>query len=167
MSIRIPTQTVFSKSVAGDTGTGSVAGMTVFGPFVLPQDTDNVAVKFVASVGGGVSAVFQTTDDGGTTFYDVARTSVISANTNGTAEWLSIPTVGAGVRSQKTFSGSILTGTTGQTAASTLGQGQYSGLPLLGTLARVGVIFSGNVAAGSASIMTVTVLANNQSSANG
>lgn len=163
MSIRIPTQGVFTKSVEGDTGTGSVAGMTIFGPFNLPQDTDNVVVKFIASVGGGVSAVFQTSDDGGTTFYDVGRTSIISIANNTTAEWLSLSTTGGPARTQKTFGGSILSGTPGSAASSTLGQAQYSGLPILGTVARVGVIFTGNVAAGSASIMTVQVKANSQS----
>lgn len=157
MSIRFPTQGVtFTQT---DVGASSVAGGVPL-PFNLPQDTDNVVVKFQASItGGGASATFQTSDDGGTNFYDVARTSVVSNANATTAEWLTIPTIG-GTRSQKTFSGSILSGTVGSAAASTLGQGQMSGLPILGQQNRLFLTYTGNFTASS---IIATVKINQQS----
>lgn len=170
MAIRLPLQAILSYSQTTENGAGvagnnaSVAG-GVAKPFQLPQDTDNVVLKFQASIkGAGASVVFQTSDDGGTTYYDVARTSVVS-NANGeTAEWLSIPVIGTGVRVQAadTISfGSVASRTTGRAAASSLGQATYNGLPILGTQNRAFVVY----AAGITSIISekITVYANSQS----
>lgn len=171
MSIRLPLQTVLSynNTTINATGPASVAGGVVKGPFVIPQDTDNVVVKLTASVmGGGVSATFQTTDDGGTTWYDVARTSVISNSgaTTGTAEWLSIPTIGIGMSNVGTSvvaTGSVQTfgTTTGAAAASSLGQKSFSGLPILSPTNRIFLRYSSAVT--SIISESVTVSANNQS----
>lgn len=161
MAIRLPLQTVLDYDDVGDVGAGSVAG-GVAKTFVLPQDTDNVVVKLTASiVGGGVSAVFQTSDDGGVTYYDVARTSVVSNANNTTAQWLSIPVVGAGVATGVNQANSILSVATGSAAASTLGSQQVSGLPLLGQHARVFLRYTAAVSANALS--RVKVMVNNQS----
>lgn len=160
MSIRIPTNTAITAIDSGDVGGGSVAGVAAF-PFLIPQDTDNVVVKMVASIsGGGVSAIFQTSDDGGTTYYDVARTSIVSNANNTTAEWLTIPTIG-GARSQKIFGGSILSGAVGSAASSTLGQGQMSGLPILGIQNRIAFVYTGTITASS--LVQAVVKVNQQS----
>jgi hypothetical protein len=143
-------------------------------PFFIPQDTDNVVVKFQASTSGGAySALFQTTDDGGTTWYDVARTSIVSntglpAGGNQLAQFLSIPVAGSGqvVRSSVVAVGSIISigavGGVGNAAASTLtgSGGQYSGLPLLSTLNRVFIVSTGTITA--TSIVAVEVKVNSQ-----
>lgn len=167
MAIRLPTQGIVSYSeVNGNTpGLSSVAGGTPI-PFILPQDTDNVVVKLTASVsGGGYSALFQTTDDGGTTWYDVARTSVVS-NTAGNynAQFLSIPVISSGINPivpNNAQSGSVLGGSIGNPAASTLGSRQVSGLPILSPLNRIFLISTGTITA--TSIVAVTVKANSQS----
>lgn len=147
MSIRLPLQRIFdlNNSTVNATGPASTAG-GVANAFILPQDTDNVTVKLEASVmGGGVSAVFQTSDNGGSTWYDVARTSIVS-NTAGSvlAQWLSIPVQGVGVRTTTTYSSTTgisspasIHGATGSAAASTLGQLEVSGLPIMGVQNRV------------------------------
>lgn len=156
MSVRLPTQGIASFTLT-DLGTASVAGGVPLA-FTVPQDTDNLVVKFSASViGGGASAVLQTSDDGGTTFYDVARTSIVSS---GPPQWLSAATISNGVNTKVTFGGSILTGSIGTAAASTLGSGQVSGLPILGTANRVFVIYSGNFTTSS---ITTQVRVNQQS----
>lgn len=167
MAIRIPTQTVLDRDDAGQTGATSVAGGVAY-PFQLPQDTDNVVVKLTASViAGGVSAVFQTSDDGGTTYYDVARTSIVSnANNAVTAEWLSIPVVGAGATNVATSvvaTGSVQSfgTTTGSAGASTLGQKSYSGLPILGLQNRVFLRYTAAVS--STDLARVQVKCNSQS----
>lgn len=145
MAIRLPLQGVLDYNDSGNVGASSVAG-GVAKPFTLPQDTDNVVVKFTASIaGGGASATFQTTDDGGTTWYDVARTSVVSNANNTTAQWLSIPVVGTGIATGANQLNSILSVATGSAAASTLGQRQVSGLPILSPLNRVFIRYDAGV----------------------
>lgn len=158
MSIRLPLYTVVSFDDSGDVGAGSVAGVATK-TFTLPQDTDNVVVKFTASiVGGGASATFQTTDDGGATWYDVARTSVVSNANNTTAEWLSIPVVSSGVNpivKSTANAGSILGGSIGSSASSTLGSRQVSGLPVLGVFNRIAIIYSAGVSANTVCLTQV------------
>ena len=171
MGIRFPLQTVLSVDngiIA--TGPASTAG-GVAHTFTLPQDTDNVVVKFAASIlGGGVSLTLQTTDDGGATYYDVARTSIVSNAISGTAQWLSSPVIGTGVRTT-TVSGTIpsvggqaassIYSATGSSAASTLGQLEVSGLPILSKQGRIFLRYTAAVT--SIIAETVRVYANSES----
>lgn len=155
--------TVLDYNDTPQTGATSVAG-GVAKTFNIPQDVDNVVVKLTASViAGGVSATFQTTDDGGSTWYDVARTSIVSNANNTTAEWLSIPVVGVGlnpiVKSTANV-GSILGGSPGSAAASTLGNRQISGLPLLSQFNRVFLMYTAAVT--SVDLARVQVKVNSQ-----
>lgn len=143
MSIRLPLKVVLDRNNSVEVGSGpaSVNGGIAYA-FTLPQDTDGVVVKLAASVlGGGVSATLQTTDDGGTTWYDVARSSVVSNANAANAEWLAAPVFGFGTNSTPSIvaTGSVLAGgfTIGNAAASTLGQKSLSGLPILGIQGRV------------------------------
>lgn len=160
MGIRIPTNTVLTATTT-DVGTSSVAGGLGF-PFMIPQDTDNVVVKFQASViAGGMSAILQTSDDGGTTYYDVARTSIVSSANAATAQWLSATTISPGINPRTTFSGaSIVGGTIGSAAASTLSSGTVSGLPILGVQNRLFFVYSGGITVSS---VVATVKVNSQS----
>lgn len=164
MSIRLPLQGVLDVTHTNQ-GTTSVAGGWAY-PFKLPQDTDNIILKMTASVvAGGMSATFQTSDDGGNTYFDVARTSVVSNNAVGAApEWLSIPVISSGVNPivrSNAAAGSVLGGTIGNAGASTLGSRQVSGLPALGLQNRVFLQSVGNA---TAIDTRVQVLVNNQSS---
>lgn len=165
MSIRLPLQTVLNAVGSNELGAGSVLGGIAY-PFLIPQDTDNVVVKFTASVVGAYSATFQTSDDGGTTYYDVARSSIVSNANNTTAEWLSIPVVGAGVNPQvisTVNAGSVLGGSIGSAAASVLGNKQVSGLPILGPQNRVFVRITGNVTSAASNAYIAQVKVNSQS----
>lgn len=164
MAIRLPLTTVLDYNDVPQTGAGSVAG-GVAKTFTIPQDADNVVVKLTASViAGGVSATFQTTDDGGTTWYDVARTSIVSNANNTTAEWLSIPVVGAGMATGVAgypAAGSILTVGIGSAAASTLGVRQVSGLPIMSPTGRIFLRYTAAVT--STDLARVQVKVNSQS----
>jgi hypothetical protein len=159
MSIRLPLQTIYDNTSTNQ-GTTSVAGGWNFN-FKLPQDTDNVVVKFTASVtAGGARATFQTSDDGGTTFYDVASTSVLSG---GVPQWLSIPTISAGINPQvvsNTNAASVVGGSIGPAVAGSLGSQEVSGLPVLGLQNRIFLETAGNATAVSARMQ---VMVNNQS----
>lgn len=166
MSIRLPLKTILSYDDVGQTGTTSLAGGVAL-PFIIPQDTDNVVVKLSASViAGGVSATLQTTDDGGTTWYDVARTSIVS-NTGASilaggdinAVWLSVPVIGAGVATGQAYpvTGCILSSGIRATAASALAGGQVSGLPILSEFARVFLIYTAAVSSTDKALVQVKV----------
>ena len=93
MGIRNPLKKVLDYDDVNNVGATSVAGF-VTKTFRLPQDSTNVVVKYTEStVGGGGRVTLQTTDDGGTTWYDVASTSLVSNATNATAEWITMGTI--------------------------------------------------------------------------
>lgn len=164
MALRLPLQGVLDVTQT-DQGPGSLLIGGWAYPFKLPQDTDNVLVKFTPSVtAGGISAIFQTSDDGGTTFYDVARTSIASNNLQGPF-WMTVPVIqGPTIKSSLVAVGSVITvNNGGQSGASTLAANfgpTYSGLPIMGIQNRIFLITSGNATAVSA---RVQVLVNNQS----
>jgi len=167
MAIRLPLTTILSQNNNDEVGAGSVNGVVAGSAFQIPQDTDNIVVKFKATTaGGGVSAQIQTTDDGGTTWYGLGRTSIVSAATGDAVQWLSIPVMGFGIRGASVIgtvpsivSGAII----GNANPSTLGtQGGYTGLPVLSTTARIALQLQAGIT--SSSILT-EVKVNNQSTA--
>lgn len=159
MSIRFPLKTILAANANDEVGAGSTAGGIAY-LITIPQDSDGIVVKLMAStVGGGVSAVFQTSDDGGSTWYDVARTSVVSNSPSGPlAEWLTVPTFGFGYRSA-VISSTVATGSviatgpvlipTGSAGASTLSSKQFSGLPIMSSTNRVFLRITGDLTASS------------------
>lgn len=174
MAIKIPLQKVLDRNNSTEVGSGpaSTAGGISYA-FTLPQDCDNVVVKFQASIlAGGASAVLQTTDDGGTTWYDVARTSIVSNANATTAEWLSVPVNGAGYRGGNVVASLVATGsviavtssvfnTIGNAAASTVGSHSFTGLPILSQQGRVFVRYTAAVT--SVISERITVMTNSQS----
>ena len=102
----------------------------------------------------------------------MARTSIVSnANATVTAEWLSIPVVGVGVKTGVVATSVVATGSvvsfgsvygaTGRAGASTLAQGAVSGLPIMSQYNRVFLQYTAAIT----SIIgeSVTVYVNNQS----
>lgn len=165
MSIRLPLAKIaVFTATANETGAGSALGGIAY-PFNIPQDTDNVVVKLTASVVGAYSAVLQTTDDGGTTWYDVARTSVVSNANNTTATWIIGQTIGGGVATaQNGFpTNSVMSVGIRNTAASTLGANQISGLPILSQQARLFVRITGDITDAASNTYVATVMVNSQS----
>lgn len=164
MAIRFPLKGIGTFTEANELGAGSVAG-GIAHTVTIPQDADNVVVKLTASVAGtGVSTTLQTTDDGGTTWYDVARTSIVSNANATTAQWLSVPVNGAGVATGATFAaGSIVSMGIGSAAASTLGSRAVSGLPILSPTARVFTRINGNVTSAASNTVVTEVKVNSQS----
>lgn len=157
MSIRLPLTVVVSQNNNDEVGAGSVNGVVAGLPFQLPTDTDNVTVKLTATMaGGGASAMLQTTDDGGVTWYGVARTSIVSAATGDATQWLSVPVAGFGMRGASVISTvpSIVSGAIiGNASPSTLGsQGGYTGLPILSPTARIVIQLQAGIT--SSSILT-------------
>lgn len=161
MGIRLPLKGVLDVQNNGAIGAASTAG-GIANTFTIPQDTDNIVVKFTASTAGaGVSAVLQTTDDGGTTWYDVARTSIISDGA--LPEWLVGTVIGGGVATAINGfpTASLLSVGIGNAAASTVAQRQITGLPILSQQGRV-FIRVGAAVTGVTSVRT-QVMVNSES----
>ena len=160
MSIRLPLKTVLTVNNT-NLGSASTAGGYAY-PFKIPQDTDNIVVRFRPSIiTGHMGAILQTSPDGGSTYYDVARTSTLSLAYGPQAEWLSAPVIGAGYRTGVIKAGSVLTAGIGNAAASTLGNKECSGLPILGLQNRIFLVLGGGATVNDGS--TVEVMVNNQS----
>lgn len=156
MAIRLPLQTILDVTNTS-VGVGSVAGGFAY-PFQVPQDTDTVVVRWRPSViTGHFSATLQTSPDGGVTFYDVARTSVMSIAGEANAQWAVGTTIVNGMRTAVTQSASVITAGIGSAGASTLGSQQVSGLPLLGIQNRVFLIMGGGVTVNDGSRVEVMV----------
>jgi len=152
MAIRLPLQTIYTSTNDNEVGAGSVGGGVIIGPFNVPQDTDNVVLKLRAStVGGAISAQFQTTDDGGTTWFGVGRTSVVSNANGDNAEWISISVTGQQPSSSSIVAtGSVIAqGAIGSAQPSTLSSRDLSGLPLLSPTNRVILQITGNLTSSS------------------
>jgi len=181
MSIRLPLQTVLDVQNNGLIGAASTNG-GIANTFLLPQDCDNIVVKMTASVdGAGVSTVLQTSDDGGTTWYDVGRTSIVSNANTQNAEWLSCPVIGIGVKTTSgvafTVTSSVIvpdsvfsTSSSGTPAASiyqaigratSVAAGAVTGLPILGRHARTFLKIESAVA--TVCSVTTKVMVNSQS----
>lgn len=162
MAIRFPLQGVLAAVNNDEVGAGSVGGGVPL-LFKIPQDTDNIVVKLTAStVGGGVSVQLQTTDDGGSTWFGVGRSSIVSNATGDNVEWLTISTTADGGRSASVVAvgSTIGIGNVGSAQPSTLGSKSRSGIPILSSQGRILIQISGNLT--SSSILT-QVLVNNQS----
>ena len=162
MGVRLPLQTVLDVT-STDLGAASIAGGIAL-PFKIPQDTDNIVVKLTPSiVTGHAGVILQTTDDGGNTWYDVARTSTISLAVQ--PEWISAPVISSGinpiVRSNST-AGSVLGGTIGNAAASTLASRQVSGMPILGIQNRAFLVIGGGATVNSGTRVQVMVNSQNK-----
>lgn len=163
MAIRLPLKTVVSSDNSTEVGAGSVGGIVAI-PVTIPQDTDNVVVKFQASVaGGGVSAIFQTTDDGGNSWYDVQRTSIITNGVGENAEFLSISVESNGIRINNVSSSVMSTIKKASSGASTLGACQFSGMPLLSQQARVALVLPAAITAAASNSLVTEVKVNSQS----
>lgn len=170
MSIRLPLTTVGDFSDNNDTGTGSVSGGWAHA-FYIPQDTDNVVVKMMASIVGAVSTTLQTTDDAGTTWYDIARTSIVSNASSANAEWISAPVIGIGVRTTVQAVASVgshnqpvsVYSGIGKADAGGLGQKEVTGLPVLGRYMRVFGETTGDVTAAASNTWRTVIYANSQS----
>lgn len=164
MAIRLPLQTIISSDNSAEVGAGSVGGGVIVGPFLIPQDTDNIVVKFSASLVGGISAQFQTTDDGGLTWFGVARTSVVSNAVGDNVQWMSIPVISSGTNSSSVVAtGSVISGGgIGSAQPSTLASGEVTGLPILSPTARIILQITGNITSAASNSLVTQVKVNNQ-----
>lgn len=142
MAVNNPTRVLLDQTNTS-LGAGSVAGGFAYN-FTLPSDVTTIAVRWRPSVQTGhFGAILQSSPDGGTTYYDIARTSTISVAYTANAQWLTASTITPGINPRVGGTPSVTGGAVGSAAASSLGSQQVSGLPLLGTANRMFLILGG------------------------
>lgn len=151
MSIRFPSQIVLDQTMATSSGTDATGFVN------LPQDTDNVTILAWAPTLGATTddIYFQTSPDGGATWYDMGNIHFSAAVVQQNARIATFGVVGAIERSTPGVNSTI-----GSSAASTAGANYYTGVPVMGQAFRV---FHKITGSGTNSIR-VQVLVNNQSS---
>lgn len=149
MSIRLPQQTAQRLTLTLSTGAGD-------NNVSLPQDTDNVTIFAWCTVLGATSIdlYFQTSYDGGTTWYDLANTQFAATVTQANARVLSFSTLG-----QKAKTGALTGSNVGNAASSSTVTNNYTGLNLMGQLLRVKEVVGGS----GASTAIVDIIVNQQS----
>ena len=149
MAIRFPLQVLKSITNTAVTGTTNY-------DFFLPQDCDSVVVKlWTGATFTGTSPTLnvyvQTSDDGGTTWYDLVHfPQLVAAVTKQNANWATV-----GVNTGKA--------TCSVSGTSTLGSALVAPLPIMSRNMRVAVIIGGTQVANDG--VEVRVYANSQSRA--
>lgn len=149
-----------SRSILAVTDT-AITG-TVLYPFTVPQDLQSVAVKvFLNSTwnaSGSALVYFQTSEDGGTTWRDMAVISIGAATiaatmNNQNAQFFTIAVAGHTDRGAANFVGSVAASTlsAGTPAASAVGV--TSGLPILGTANRVQITYANTITTGGINVV--------------
>lgn len=128
--------------------------------FNVDTDISNLVMKMSVGTFSGTSPTadvyLQTTDDGGTTWYDLAHfAQVTTAITNANALFMTIPVDGCSSRTN---------GYTGASAAASLGASTVAGIPLLSNFVRLSIVYGGTI--GTNAGITVTVLETSQSTRN-
>lgn len=152
MSIRVPAQVVLNAVDTATTGTATY-------PFLLQQDVQGIMVKVTAAAFTGTSPTcdiyIQTSDDGGTTWYDCANVGqVTAAIVNQNARFQYIPVNGNSMRGLANLVGSV--------AASTTAAGMTTGLPIMGQYNRIFLKYGGTQLANSGITVKVTATTQEQ-----
>lgn len=129
--------------------------------FNIPQDAQSIAGKVFLDSGwsatGTCKVTVQTSEDGGTTFRDVAAVTVggnIVASTvpNQMAQFFSIPVAGATARGTAGWVGSVAASTLALAATSGSVVGVANGMPMIGTLGRLQFDYTATISTGGVNV---------------
>lgn len=148
-----------SRAILGVTDLATAG--TILYPFTVPQDAQSIAAKvFLNSTwnaSGSALVYFQTSEDGGTTWRDMAVISIGAATiaatmNNQNAQWLTIALAASTDKGASNWVGSVAASTlsAGTPAASAVGV--TSGLPVLGTANRVQITYANTITTGGINV---------------
>lgn len=140
-----------SRKIASISNTATSAGSTTY-LFNIPQDADAIVAKFwtgtLTPTGtNGAQVTIQTSEDGGTTWRDVAAWTTQATVVNDNAHFASIPCISLGGRGVANWVGSVQASTLAAATTASIATGIASGLPMLGTLGRIQVTITGTLTA--------------------
>lgn len=120
--------------------------------FTIPQDSDTLVAKFwtntfTPTTTNAAQVTIQTTEDGGSTWRDVAACTIQAAINNDKAHFAQIPCIGSATRGVSQWVGSVAASTLALAATASVVTGTTSGLPMMGTLGRVYINYTGTITA--------------------
>lgn len=139
----------------------STAAATTTYLFNIPQDANSIIAKVwlqgTYSATGTATVTFQTSEDGGSTWRDVAASTIggnLTAATMGNqnAHFIDLGTVGVSDRGVANYIGSVAASTLALAAVSGSAIGTQSGLPMLGTIGRVQVTYTATISTGGVNV---------------
>lgn len=125
--------------------------------FTIPQDTDSLVAKIWLASGwsasGTATITIQTTEDGGTTWRDVAGTTIGAATVaadvnNDRAHFIDIGCIGSSDRGVANYIGSVQASTLALAAVNASAIGTTSGMVMMGTLGRVQIVYTATISTG-------------------
>lgn len=146
-----------SRKILSVTNTATSAGVTTYN-FFIPQDADSIIAKFWTAAGfvptatESAKVTVQTTEDGGTTWRDVAAFTAQAAVVNDRAHFAPIPCIGPNGRGVANWIGSVQASTLALAATASVATGIASGLPMMGTLGRVQIQITGTLDTGGVNV---------------
>lgn len=126
--------------------------------FTIPQDCDTLIAKFWTTgtfnpqSTNAAQVTIQTTEDGGTTWRDVAAWTAQVAVVNDKAHFASIPCMLGGGRGVANWVGSVQASTLALAATASVATGVASGLPMMGTTGRVQLTITGTLTTGGVNV---------------
>jgi len=127
--------------------------------FTIPQDADQIiarfytASNFTPTATNAVQATIQTSEDGGTTWRDVAAWTTQAAIPVQNAHFQPIACAAWGAaRGIANWVGSVAASTLALSATASVATGTISGLPMIGTLGRLQVTVTGTLTTGGVNV---------------
>lgn len=146
-----------SRKILSVTNSGTAAASTTT-LFTIPQDAQSIVAKFWTAsafnptLTNAVQATIQTSEDGGTTWRDVAAWTTQAAIVNDLAHFVTIPVAGAAGKGVANWIGSVQASTLAQAATASVATGIASGLPMLGTTGRLQITITGTLTTGGVNV---------------
>jgi hypothetical protein len=136
----------------------ATAAATTTQTFIIPQDADSIVAKFWTASDftpqstNAAQVTIQTSEDGGTTWRDVAAFTAQGVVLNQNAHFASIPCIGANGRGVANWIGSVAASTLALAATASVATGIASGLPMLGVVGRVQLTITGTLTTGGVNV---------------
>lgn len=157
MSFRNPSATSSSIFNLTDVSTSG----TVTQLFTIPQDADSIVAKVwlqsTWSASGTATVTIQTTEDGGSTWRDVAATTIGASTVaatfgNQNAHFIPIPCISGNGRGIANYVGSVAASTLGLAAVNASAVGVMSAMPMISTLGRVQITYTATISTGGVNV---------------
>lgn len=136
----------------------ATAAATTSQTFMIPQDADSIVARFYTTSNftpqgtNAAQVTIQTSEDGGTTWRDVAAWTTQAAIVLDVAHFASIPCIGGNGRGVANWIGSVQASTLALAATASVATGIASGLPMMGTLGRVQLTITGTLTTGGVNV---------------
>lgn len=142
-----------SRTILSIRDTSTAAASQTF-LFTIPQDTDTIVAKFWTTgtfnpqSTNAAQVTIQTSEDGGSTWRDVAAWTAQAAIVNDKAHFQPIACMAGFNRGVANWVGSVQASTLALAATASVANGVTSGLPMIGTLGRAQLTITGTLTTG-------------------